>query len=177
MTLEARILELIRTIPDYPKPGILFRDITPLLRDSAMVKETVARMAAPFQEAPPDFIAAIEARGFIFGVLLAQYLNCGFIPVRKSGKLPGKVLSVSYALEYGEATMEMQHDAFPADSKVVIHDDVLATGGTALAAGNLVKAGSGVISGFSFLIELTEIAGHARLKNEFNQPIDSLLRF
>jgi adenine phosphoribosyltransferase len=167
MQLKERIKETIRDVKDYPKPGILFKDITPVLADPVLVKEIVQHMIGDLKNLKVDAIAAIEARGFIFGAILAHELNCPFIPVRKAGKLPYKSRSQKYDLEYGMAAIEMHEDAIKPGWRVLIHDDLLATGGTASATGRLVKDLGGVVAGFSFLINLSFLPGEHNLVQLF----------
>ena len=153
----------IRDVPDFPKPGILFKDITPLLADGALFRQTVDLFAERHLSAPPDKVAVIEARGFLFGSALAYRLGVGVIPVRKQGKLPYETLAVSYDLEYGSATLEMHVDAVRADERILLFDNLLATGGTAAATIELVSGlGAGIV-GCAFLVELTFLGGRARL--------------
>ena len=168
MLLEDRIKNKIRDIPDYPKPGVIFKDISPLLADADLVEAIVTAQADHWSGMKIDAIAAIEARGFIFGSLLANALKCSFIPVRKFGKLPYKTVSREYALEYGTATIEMHVDAITKGMKVLVHDDLLATGGTADATGSLVKNLGGDLVGFSFLINLSFLPGANVLDQKFN---------
>lgn len=167
MTLEEKVKHSIRDIKDYPKPGINFKDITPVLADPSLVKEIISEMVQGLSHHKIDAIAAIEARGFILGSMLAQVLQCPFIPVRKSGKLPYKTVSQEYALEYGTASIEVHEDALKPGWKVLIHDDLLATGGTAGAAASLVKRLGGEVAGFSFLVNLSFLAGDQNLSNQF----------
>ncbi len=154
---------MIRDIPDFPKPGIIYKDITPLLQDAEAFNSIIENVAKRYQNNRPDYIAGIEARGFIFGAALALRLNCGFIPVRKAGKLPYKTLSESYQLEYGEATLEIHADAVKPGDKVVLLDDLLATGGTVVAALNLLRQLEAEVVGIEFIIELTFLNGRAQL--------------
>jgi adenine phosphoribosyltransferase len=151
MPLEEKIKNTIRDVPDYPKAGIVFKDITPVLSSPALVKEII------------DAIAATEARGFIFGSILALELGCRFIPIRKKGKLPFTTRSQEYQLEYGVATVEIHTDAIKPGDRVLIHDDLLATGGTAGAAADLIKSFDGVVVGFSFIINLSFLPGEDNL--------------
>lgn len=167
MNLEEKVKYSIRDVNDYPKPGIIFKDITPVLSDPLLVKEIVSEMVHQLNHHKIDAIAAVEARGFIFGSMLAHVLNCRFIPVRKSGKLPYKTVSQEYALEYGTASVEVHRDAVQPGWKVLIHDDLLATGGTAGAAATLVKRLGGEVAGFSFLVNLSFLAGEQNLINQF----------
>ena len=157
---------LIRDVPDFPKPGILFKDITPVLADPNGFAAAIESLATPWRDAPIDAVVAIEARGFIFGAPLARALGCGFVPVRKPGKLPGRVVSLTYALEYGHDTLEMRADALPAGASVLIVDDVLATGGTLDAARALVERLEARIVGASVLIELVALGGRGRWRGD-----------
>lgn len=171
MQLADRIKSLIRDVPDFPKPGIIFKDITPLLEQPQLSRDIVKEIAKQFVGQKIDAIAAIEARGFLFGMLIAEELQIPFIPVRKEGKLPYRKIAQSYALEYGTASMEMHEDAIEPGWCVLIHDDLLATGGTAGAAGKLVEKLKGVVVGFSFLINLSFLSGEKKLMKEFScQP-------
>lgn len=154
---------LIRDIPDFPQPGILFRDITPVLADPEAFGEVVARMAANVQALRPDRIVGIESRGFLLGTPIALQLGVGFAPVRKVGKLPHTCITEQYELEYGTSAVEMHSDAVEPGQRVVIVDDLLATGGTARAAANLVERLGGVVAGCVFLIELSLLPGRAAL--------------
>lgn len=167
MQLEERIKTVIRDIPDYPKPGIIFKDIAPLLANPVLVDEILTEQVAYWKPRKVDAVAAIEARGFILGGLLAHALKCPFIPIRKIGKLPYKTLSQEYALEYGVASIEMHVDAVQSGWKVLVHDDLLATGGTAAAAGDLVRKLGGDVAGFSFLINLSFLPGARNLEERF----------
>jgi adenine phosphoribosyltransferase len=155
--------DYIRDIPDWPKKGILFRDITPLLGDAKAFKAAVDAMAADYMGKGIQYVAAAEARGFIFGVAVAAKLNAGFVPVRKKGKLPYKTEGITYQLEYGSNTMEVHKDAVPAGAKVLMVDDLLATGGTIEAACKLIERIGGKIEGVVFLIELAELHGIDKL--------------
>jgi adenine phosphoribosyltransferase len=155
---------LIRTIPDYPKPGIMFRDVTTLLQHAAGFRATIATLAAPYHAAKIDAVAGIEARGFILGGAVADKLGCGFVPIRKKGKLPWKVHSQSYDLEYGQDTIEMHQDAVTPGARILIIDDLIATGGTAEAAATLIRRAKGNIVGAAFVIDLPEIGGRRRLE-------------
>ncbi len=153
----------IRSIPDWPKKGILFRDVMPLLADPAAFDAAVDALSAGFTDAGIEYVAAVEARGFIFGAAVARKLGVGFVPVRKKGKLPYKTESVSYDLEYGTDTLEVHSDAVTGKAKVLMVDDLLATGGTMAAACELIEKIGGEIVGISFLIELAELAGRKKL--------------
>lgn len=163
---------LIRDIPDFPEPGIMFKDITPLLADPAGLDATMSVLADPWRESQVDAVIGIEARGFILGAAVARELGVGFVPIRKAGKLPGATIRQEYGLEYGTDTIEMHDDAVAAGDRILILDDVLATGGTAAAAGQMVTGQGGVVVGYSFLIELLFLNGRDRLGDE---PIDSVI--
>jgi adenine phosphoribosyltransferase len=162
MTIQD-ISDRIRTIPDFPKPGIQFKDITPLLADADALSATIRLLSDPWTSVPVDMVVGIESRGFLLGPALAASLNAGFVPVRKPGKLPFRTLSATYELEYGTDRLEIHADAIRPGMQVLIHDDVVATGGTALAACELVERLGGRIVGFSFLIELSFLKGTERL--------------
>ncbi len=164
----------IRDVPDFPKKGIIFKDITTLLNNKKVYRDIIDRLAEKYKNKGIDAVAAIEARGFILGGALARKLNAGFIPVRKKGKLPAKTLSVTYDLEYGTDTLEIHEDAIKPHAKVLIVDDVLATGGTAKAVTNLIKQLNGKISGIVFLIELKFLKGRDKLKG---YPVFSLIKY
>ena len=165
---------LIRNIPDYPKPGILFYDITTLLRNGDGFRRAVDAVVDPYRTVPIDFVVGIESRGFILGAAVADRLGIGFIPVRKPGKLPGQTISVSYELEYGVDALEIHHDAVASGEKVLIVDDLLATGGTAQAAVSLLKESEAQVVGLAFLIELDELGGRSKLEGE---QVSSVLRY
>jgi adenine phosphoribosyltransferase len=157
------LADYIRSVPDFPTTGILFRDITPLLADRDAFSAAVDALAAPFVNAKINYVAAVEARGFIFGAAVAKALNAGFIPIRKHGKLPYKIQSVTYTLEYGTDTVEVHSDAAEPGSKVLMVDDLLATGGTMAAACELIEKLQAQICGIAFLIELTDLSGREKL--------------
>ena len=165
---------LIRNVPDYPKPGILFYDITTLLRNGDGFRRAVDAVVAPYRTVPIDFVVGIESRGFILGAAVADRLGIGFIPVRKPGKLPAQTISVSYELEYGVDALEIHHDAVASGEKVLIVDDLLATGGTAQAAVSLLKESEAQVVGLAFLIELDELGGRSKLEGE---QVSSVLRY
>ena len=158
---------LIRDVQDFPKPGILFKDITPLLQSATARKAVIMNLKAQFEKESIDAVAGIEARGFLFGVPLADVLGVPFIPVRKAGKLPYLRVSESYDLEYGQATIEIHRDAVQNGQRVLIHDDLLATGGTCIATARLLKKLGAVPVGFSFLINLSFLEGEQKLNSEF----------
>jgi adenine phosphoribosyltransferase len=156
----------IRHVPDFPKPGILFYDITTLLRDREGFRVAVDRLADPFRALSIDAVIGIESRGFIFGAAVADRLDAGFVPVRKVGKLPSRTVRVDYDLEYGSDSLELHADAVQAGHRVIVVDDLLATGGTARATVELVKGLGATVVGVSFLIELTFLHGRDRLTGE-----------
>ena len=162
-TEEIKLERYIRSIPDFPKKGILFRDITPLLAEPKAFAAAVEALCAGFTEAPIEYVAAVEARGFIFGASVAEKLGIGFVPIRKKGKLPFKTESITYDLEYGTDTLEVHSDAIGTGAKVLMVDDLLATGGTMAAACKLIEKIGGQIVGITFLIELSELAGRSKL--------------
>ena len=168
------IADRIRDVPDFPKKGILFKDITPVLSDIDTLRASIKEMAAPFMDLEIDVVVGIESRGFIFGAPIADVLNCSFVPVRKPGKLPWKTESVSYELEYGTDALEIHEDAITEGQNVLIVDDLLATGGTAEATCKLVSKLGGNIKGLSILIELKDLNGRKRL-NQYN--VHSLLQY
>lgn len=165
---------LIRAIPDFPKDGILFRDITTLLQDPAGLNHTIDRLVEIYADQSIDYVAGIESRGFIFGTPLACRLSAGFVPIRKPGKLPAPTYLMEYELEYGTDRLEVHQDAFRPGSRVLIVDDLLATGGTAAAAAQLIeKTGSSLI-GFAFIIELLDLGGRQKLPD---LPIHTLIEY
>ncbi|MBF0485791.1 MAG: adenine phosphoribosyltransferase [Candidatus Omnitrophica bacterium] len=166
--------KIIRDIPDFPKKGIIFKDITTLLKDKKALKVVIDLLAKQFAKSKPKYVVGIESRGFIFGTALAYKLGVGFIPVRKKGKLPAKTRSVSYDLEYGTDTLEIHADALKAGDKVVIIDDLLATGGTVGAVSKLVSGSGAKIAGIGFVIELSFLNGRDKLKG---LPVFSILQY
>lgn len=166
---------LIKDIPDFPQPGIIFRDITTLLQDPAGLGYTVDQLSAEARVLNPDCVAGIESRGFIFAMPMAYQLEKGFVPIRKAGKLPRDVYSVDYALEYGQDRLEVHRDAFTPGSRVVIVDDLLATGGTAAATAKLIEETGAVLAGFIFVIELNGLSGRANLPSDV--PVVSLIEY
>ena len=161
--IEQQIKSVIRDIPDFPKPGILFKDITPILKDPHLCGHIVDAFAEQLKGIRIDAVAGIESRGFLFGLTLTTKLNIPFVPVRKAGKLPFTIKQKAYKLEYGTATIELHTDAFEAGQHVLIHDDLLATGGTALAASELIQEMGGVVAGFAFVVELGFLKGKERI--------------
>lgn len=170
------IRNAIRNVPDFPKPGILFKDITPLLQDPKMGKIIVERFVERMKDIPVDAILGVESRGFLFGYLLAVEMGIPFIPIRKSGKLPWKTIGVEYALEYGTAKVEMHEDALQPGMNVMIHDDLLATGGTAAAAAKLANMKEANVAAFTFVVELGFLNGREALK-PYSEKIISLVEY
>ncbi|MDJ1181986.1 adenine phosphoribosyltransferase [Roseofilum casamattae] len=168
------IKSLIRDIPDFPKPGILFRDITTLLCDPQGLRSTIDLLAGTCAPLNPDYIVGIESRGFIFGTPVAHQLGCGFVPVRKPKKLPAPVHRVSYDLEYGQDQLEIHQDAISSGDRIVIVDDLMATGGTAKAAAELIEKAEGQLVGCVFVIELEALGGRQNLPEV---PIASLIQY
>jgi adenine phosphoribosyltransferase len=156
----------IRHVPDFPKAGILFYDVTTLLQDPQGLQAAVAAMSEPFQDQGIDIVVGVESRGFIFGTAVAVQIGAGFSPVRKPGKLPSRTMKTSYALEYGTDALEIHHDAVQNGQRVLIVDDLLATGGTARATCDLVKQLGGEVHALAFLIELVALQGRAKLEGE-----------
>lgn len=174
--LETKIKQTLRDVADFPKPGIIFKDITPVLKDPALCAEITAALAQQLKGVKIDVVAGIESRGFLFGLALAQVLQVPFVPIRKAGKLPYKTIQQSYDLEYGSATLEVHEDAFTAGQNVLIHDDLLATGGTVVAASKLVSQLQANVAAYSFLISLDFLNGKNRL-NCFSKHAFSLATF
>jgi adenine phosphoribosyltransferase len=164
--LTIDLKQMIRSVPDFPKPGINFFDITTLLKDPAGLKATIDALAAPYADARIETVVGIESRGFILGSAVAQQIGAGFVPVRKPGKLPAKAIKEVYELEYGKDAIEIHADAIQKGQRVLIVDDVLATGGTAAATTRLVKQLGGKLHGLAFLIELTFLEGKKKLTGE-----------
>ncbi len=168
--------DAIRTIPDHPKPGILFRDITTLLGDATALRQSVAELAGLFPSDQIDHVAGIEARGFILGGAAACQLGVGFIPVRKRGKLPHRTLIEEYELEYGEDAVEIHIDAAASGQRVLIIDDLIATGGTATAAINLIRKAGADVVGAAFVVDLPDLGGAAKIR-DLGVPVASLVAF
>ena len=168
--------EVIRTIPDYPKPGIMFRDITTLLGDARGFRRAVDEMVQPLAGAKIDKVAGIEARGFILGGAIAHQLSAGFVPVRKKGKLPGETIAQSYALEYGEDVIEVHADAIAPGERILLVDDLIATGGTAVAAIQLIERLKGEVALCSFVIDLPDLGGADRLR-AMGKDVATLIAF
>ncbi len=165
LILEKDIFNAVREVPDFPKEGILFKDINPMFQDSELCKRIIDHLADHYKNDKLDVIAGIESRGFYFGFPLALQLGIPFVPIRKKGKLPGELIEQSYDLEYGQATIEVQKGAISKNSRVLIHDDLLATGGTALAAAELVRKSEAEIVGFNFIIGLEFLNGEEKLRH------------
>ena len=166
-----------RSIPDFPKPGIIFKDISPILADANLWKETINDIANAFRNKNITKIVGIDARGFLVGISLAMELGIGFVMARKPSKLPGEKLSVSYGLEYGKDCLEISKDSIQPDDRVLIVDDLLATGGTAEAAGKLVSLGNGIIVGYAFIVELKSLKGRERLMKSGKEMVYSCCYF
>jgi len=175
MTLQEKIDEAIRNVPNFPKEGIMFKDITPVLEDAVLSTEIVKEFVAKV-DGKIDAIAGIESRGFLFGFPIAMALEIPFILIRKKGKLPYKTVSYKYDLEYGSAEIEMHEDTVTKGMNVLIHDDLLATGGTAMAASELIKMQGGNIAGYSFLVDLAFLEGAEKLK-KYSDKITSLISY
>jgi adenine phosphoribosyltransferase len=174
MKFEERLQKAIHDVPDFPEPGIIFKDITGIWHDPELVRECVKRLAEPFREKKITKVIGIESRGFLMGPMLAQELNCSFVTVRKKGKLPRETLHISYELEYGNATIEAHRDAIISGDRMLIHDDLLATGGTAAAAARLTALLGGETAGFCFIIRLLSLQGTQKLA-PFASDIISLI--
>jgi adenine phosphoribosyltransferase len=175
LDLPALLLQRIRDVADYPKPGIVFKDIAPLLADHVAFAGAVDAIVAQHGRGTVDKVVGIEARGFILAAPVAYHMGAGFVPVRKQGKLPGPTLEATYALEYGEATLEVPADAFAAGDRVLVVDDVLATGGTVEAALGLVGRAGGTVVGISVLMELAFLSGRERLEQADGPRVHALL--
>lgn len=169
------IKKMIRNIPDFPKEGIIFRDITTAIKDKDTMKKIVDLMADEYKNEKIDYVAGIESRGFIFGMPIAYKLGCGFIPIRKPGKLPAKTISREYSLEYGTDKIEIHKDALKAGDRVLVVDDLLATGGTAAAACELVKDTGATLVGVSFVIELEALEGRKKLSKDLK--VSTLVKY
>lgn len=174
--MESKIKQTVRDVQDFPKPGIVFKDITPILKDPALCREISAALAAQLKGIEIDVVAGIESRGFLFGPSLAQLLNVPFVPIRKAGKLPYKTIQQSYNLEYGSATIECHQDALLKGQKVLIHDDLLATGGTVVAASELIMKLGSTVEAFSFIISLDFLNGRSRIR-PYSENIFSLASY
>lgn len=171
--MEKLIKEYIRDVPDFPKPGIVFKDITPILKNPDLFGKVVDEMAKGLKGKKIDVIAGVESRGFLFGTPLAERLKTAFVPIRKKGKLPYKTVEVSYALEYGNAVIQMHVDAIERGQRVVVVDDLLATGGTSAAACELIEKQGGKVVECAFVIELAFLEGRKKIK----VPVSSLVKY
>jgi adenine phosphoribosyltransferase len=171
-TLDLR--QRVRDVPDFPKPGIVFKDLMPLVADAAYFRETIDRLESLARPRQPDLILGAEARGFIFGGALADRLHCGFVPARKPGKLPWETVEATYDLEYGTDSLQVHADAIREGTRVIVHDDVLATGGTAKAKTELVEMLGGIVVGLLFVVELGFLNGRAKLEG---YDVDSLITY
>ncbi|MBP9733663.1 MAG: adenine phosphoribosyltransferase [Candidatus Omnitrophica bacterium] len=172
--VESHLKSFVRDIPDFPKPGILFKDITPLIRNAVAFRAAVDALIAPFRDKKITHIVCVEARGFIFGSAAATALGAGFVPIRKQGKLPYRTFDVAYDLEYGTGVLSMHQDALGAEDRVLIVDDLLATGGTVGAVAKLIEQCGAKIEGITFLVELEFLAGRAKLGAH---PAHSVLKY
>lgn len=174
--MEEKVKKAIRDVVDFPKKGIVFKDITPLLSDPKLTREITAELAKQLEGISVDAVMGIESRGFFWGLLLAQALDVPFIPARKKGKLPYKTVSYEYELEYGTAEIEIHEDAVKAGQQVLVHDDLLATGGTAMAAAELIQSQQAKVAGFSFIVNLSFLKGSEKLKN-YSENLFSLATY
>lgn len=176
MNIADKIREHIREVPDFPIPGVLFKDISPIFLSPDLMKDCREELAAPWKDKGINKVLGIDSRGFLFGPQLAEHLNAGFVMIRKKGKLPPETLEMSYALEYGEATLEAVKDALNPGDRVMIHDDLLATGGTAAATAELARKLGAEVVGFSFIINLTFLQGAEKLKS-YSEDIRALVNY
>ncbi|WP_407431605.1 adenine phosphoribosyltransferase [Arcticibacter sp.] len=174
--ISTKIHSVVRDIHDFPKPGIVFKDVTPIFKDPGLCLEIVDAFAEKLSGIEIDVIAGVESRGFLFGLMLAAKLHVPFVPVRKPGKLPFTIVKKAYDLEYGSATIEMHTDAIEPGNRVLVHDDLLATGGTAVAASQLIQELGGIVAGYAFVISLDFLKGTERLK-AFSPNIVSLASY
>lgn len=174
--LESRVRQAIRDVPDFPKPGILFKDITPILMDHQLCVDVAEHMVEQMESWNIDAVVGVESRGFLFGMMVATGLKVPFIPIRKAGKLPYETISHSYELEYGSAEVEMHVDAVKSGMNVLVHDDLLATGGTAAAAAELIGKQGGTVAGFSFVVGLSFLNGNDTLK-KYSDKLFTLVEY
>ena len=176
MTQDVDIRALIRTVPDFPKPGILFKDVTPLIGDGPSFRLCIDLLVEKVAAGAPELVVGIESRGFIVGAALAYRLKVGFVPIRKAGKLPAENFGQDYELEYGADRLEVHRDAIDAGERVLLVDDLIATGGTAEAALRLIRIAGGTVAGCAFVIDLPDLGGRARLENA-GYPVLALCEF
>lgn len=176
MSIELKIKEVIRDIPNFPKEGIVFKDISPVFLYPDLRKEITKAFCDQFLNTKIDVIVGVESRGFLFGMLMAEYLSVPFVPIRKKGKLPADTFGVDYDLEYGQASIEIHKDALKPGQRVLLHDDLLATGGTIIAAADLVEITGAEIVGFSFLVELEFLKAREKL-NKYSDYIVTLANY
>ena len=176
MANDVDIATMIRAVPDFPRTGVMFRDITTLLKDATGFRAVIERLAAAYSDVPLDKVAGIESRGFIIGAALALMLRAGFVPIRKEGKLPAENFGQDYALEYGTGRLEMHRDAIGVGERVLLVDDLIATGGTAEAAASLIEIVGGSLVGCAFIVDLPDLGGRARLDSR-GLPVVALCRF
>jgi adenine phosphoribosyltransferase len=174
--IEQKLRSVVRDILDFPKPGIVFKDITPILQDPVLCREVVDAFVENLKDIELDVVVGVESRGFFFGMMLAERLNLPFIPIRKPGKLPYTTIQQSYDLEYGSSTIEIHADAFPDGTRVLLHDDLLATGGTIIAASKLIERMGGSVSAMAFIISLDFLGAKHQL-NTYSENIISLISY
>lgn len=169
--IDRKLRSTVRDILDFPKPGIVFKDITPILQDPVLSREVVDAFIEQLEGVELDVVVGVESRGFFFGMMLAERLNLPFVPIRKPGKLPYATIRQSYDLEYGSSTIEIHEDAFPAGSRILLHDDLLATGGTIIAASKLIEQMGGTVSTMAFVISLDFLGAKKQLESYCNKVI------
>lgn len=174
--IEQKLKTAVRDILDFPKPGIVFKDITPILKDPQLCREVVDAFIEKLEAKEFDAVVGVESRGFFFGMMLAQRLNLPFIPIRKPGKLPYTTIQQTYDLEYGSSTIEIHKDAFPAGTKVLLHDDLLATGGTIIAASKLIEQMGGTVSAMAFVISLDFLDTKSKM-TKYSDTVISLISY
>lgn len=176
MSIELKIKAAIRDVPNFPKEGIMFKDITPVFLYPELRKEITKAFCEKFSNIEIDVVVGVESRGFLFGMLMAEYLSVPFVPIRKKGKLPAETFGIEYDLEYGQASIEIHKDALKPQQKVLLHDDLLATGGTIVAAAELIKLTGAELVGFSFLVSLDFLNGREKL-NKYSDNIVTLANY
>jgi adenine phosphoribosyltransferase len=169
--IDRKLRSTVRDILDFPKPGIVFKDITPILQDPVLSREVVDAFIEQLEGVELDVVVGVESRGFFFGMMLAERLNLPFVPIRNPGKLPYATIRQSYDLEYGSSTIEIHEDAFPAGSRILLHDDLLATGGTIIAASKLIEQMGGTVSAMAFVISLDFLGAKKQLESYCNKVI------